>query len=168
MSGERAAGRSWFGVSIRWAAQVLFYGYVLLLVIAGAWGALFAPMDLDWLIGLDLPDPGQRSRADLLSQYRFLRAVEFGVGVVFLVFRKEVFSVRLLNRLFLVLMGSGILARAISIPIDGSPSPVFYFFLVSETLGMLAIFVHTQRTGFSQKGPFGKSREATASSTSDP
>lgn len=148
---QRAASQTWLTVSVRWAAYILFYGYVLLLVIAGALGALFATVDLGWLIGLDLPDPGEPSRADLLSQYRFLRGVEFGVGVTFLVLRREVFSVRLINRLFLVVLASGIVARALSILIDGSPSPIHYFFLVSETLGLLAIFAHTRKTGLGER-----------------
>lgn len=142
--------QAWLSNWVRWAAYILFYGYVLLLVIAGALGALFATVDLGWLIGLDLPDPGEPSRNDLLSQYRFLRGVEFGVGVVFLVLRREVFSVRLVNRLFLVVLGSGVAARTVSILIDGSPSPIHYFFLVSETLGLVAIFAHTRRAGLGE------------------
>lgn len=142
--------RAGFDVALEWVAYILFYGYVLLLVVAGAWGALFAPVDFDLLLGFDLPAGDDLARANVLSQYRFLRAIELSVGVIILVYRREVFSTRRYNRLFLMVLGAGILGRVISLVVDGTPSPIFFFFIVSELAALVAIYAHTRRTGFAE------------------
>lgn len=132
---------------LRRAVYLFFYGYTLLLILGGAWGVLFAPLDFDLLIGMQLPGSEDQARANVLSQYRFLRGLEFGVGAVVLSFRREVFSVTAVNRGFLVVLGAGIAGRAVSLPLDGSPSPAFYFFLLSELAGMIVILVYRRRFG---------------------
>jgi hypothetical protein len=43
-------------------------------------------------------------------------------------------------------MFSGVLARVVSLVIDGSPSWLFYFFLAYELLGVVVIFLYTRKT----------------------
>jgi hypothetical protein len=66
---------------------VLFYGYVLLLIVAGAWGVLFGRVDQSLLLGLHLDRLPARVQADVMSQYRFLRAIELGFGLFALIHR---------------------------------------------------------------------------------
>lgn len=83
------------------------------------------------------------TRIDLLSQYRFLRALEFGFGLFAILFRKEIFSDKKFNALFLIIMGSGVLARAVSIVVDGSPSAPNWFFGIFELVGVIIIYLFT-------------------------
>ena len=125
---------------------LLFYGYVGLLILAGAWGVFFARIDHRLLFHLDVRVLVPISAASLVSQYRFLRAMEFGFGVFSIVYRHEIFTVRAFNRLFLITMAFGVMARIVSIILDGPPLPVFYFFLGSELAGVMFIYVYSRKT----------------------
>jgi hypothetical protein len=124
--------------------RLLFYGYVLLLVVAGLWGAVFAVRDVRLLSGFD---PGRlpvEQSAALLSQYRFLRAIELGFGIFALVYRKQVFEVRAVNLAFLTVMGLGIAARVLGFVLDGSPSALMVFFAAYEAVAIVSIFLATR------------------------
>jgi hypothetical protein len=56
----------------------------------------------------DVPDDPE---TNLLAQYRFLRAVEFGVGFFALVYWRRIFERRAVNRVFLTVTGAGVGAR---------------------------------------------------------
>ena len=126
------------------AARLLFYGYVLLLVIAGLWGMVFAVRDVRLISGFD-PDrlPVEQSAA-LLSQYRFLRAVELGFGILALAYRKEVFEVRAVNLAFLTVMGLGIGGRVLGFVLDGTPSAPMVFVAAYEAVAVVVIFLATR------------------------
>ena len=126
---------------------VFFFGYVGLLAIAGVWGVFFATVDFEYLLGLSLDNASDQSRADTLSQYRFLRAVEFGAGLIFIIKRRQVFNNLDFNRLFLVFISVGVLARVVSMVAEGSPSPIFYFFFISELIGAVLVFTYTRKIG---------------------
>jgi len=125
---------------------LLFYGYVILLIFAGAWGIFFATLDQRLLFHLDLHALVPITAASLVSQYRFLRAVEFGFGMFSIVYRREIFTVQAFNRLFLATMTCGVVARIVSLILDGRPLPVFYFFLGSELAGVVFIYAYSRRT----------------------
>ena len=131
---------------LKLAAYAFFIGYVVLLVAAGAWGLFFATFDFDHVLGLSLADADPQGRTNMLSQYRFLRAVEFGVGLLFIYYRHDVFNNLVFNRFFLLLMTAGVLARTISLITEGSPSPIFYSFLASELVGAALIYLYTRKT----------------------
>ena len=132
---------------MKWPTYILFYGYVLLLIAAGAWGAFFgAKLDHQILFGLDVETLNPQTAASLVSQYRFLRAIELGFGMSSLLFRKEIFSDIRFNRLFLAIMLSGVIARIISLILEGHPNSIFYFFLISEILGVIFIFIYSRKT----------------------
>jgi hypothetical protein len=132
--------------ALKLATFVLFYGYVVALVVAGAWGIVFAEVDLSHLIGLDLDQVPANAEANLLSQYRFLRAIEVGFGVFALMHRHEIFENVRYNKLFLSIMGAGVAARLLSLALDGKPSAVMLFFLVFELAGVIVIFSYTRGT----------------------
>ncbi len=123
-----------------------FYCYIGLVLLAGFWGAFIgADFDQQLLFNLDTQTLPETTRIDLLSQYRFLRALEFGFGLFAILFRKEIFSEKKFNALFLIIMGSGVLARAVSIVVDGSPSAPNWFFWIFELLGVIIIYLYTSK-----------------------
>lgn len=124
---------------MRVAARVLFYGYVGLLVVAGAWGIVGARADFSSLLQFPLEGSSPSAEANLVSQYRFLRAMELGFGGFALIFRTQVFTRPAFNRLFLGTMGAGVLARVVSLVADGRPSPIMLVFLAWEAVGVLLI-----------------------------
>lgn len=129
---------------LKWTAYTLFYGYALLLVAAGAWGVLFGAYDQEWLLGVRPGLMEGEPRSNVLSQYRFLRGIEFGFGLIALKYRAEIFSRSGMNSLFLTAMGAGILGRAVSVAADGRPRWGFVFFLAAETAGLVAIFLQSR------------------------
>jgi hypothetical protein len=129
---------------LRFASTVLFYGYVLLLIVAGAWGVIFGRVDQSLLLGLHLDRLPARVQADVMSQYRFLRAIELGFGLFALIHRNDIYRLRAFNRLFLFTMTAGVTARVIGALVDGSPSPVMYVFGGAELAGVIAIFAYTR------------------------
>jgi uncharacterized protein DUF4345 len=123
---------------------VLFFGYVALLIVAGAWGIAGARLDMPWLLRVHLGDLPDRAQANLLSQYRFLRAMELGFGLFALRYWREIFRLRSYNRIFLAVMASGVAARLIGLGADGWPSVWMYAFLAWELVGVVAIFEYTR------------------------
>ena len=123
-----------------------FYTYAGLVTAAGFWGAFINPVfDFHMLFGLDLKTIADAPRINLVSQYRFLRALEFGFGLFCFSFSERIFSATKYNRLFLTAMFSGVLARVLSLIFEGSPSKLFYFFLIYEFVGFILIFLYTRK-----------------------
>ena len=129
---------------MRLLAEILFYAYTGPLILAGAWGMVGARLDHRVLFGLNLASLQGSAGASLLSQYRFLRAVELGFGAFAVMFHREIFTLWSFNRLFLATMVAGVLARVISRVIDGRPRPIFILFLASEAVGAVVIFQYTR------------------------
>lgn len=122
-------------------AHFFFFTYVGLVVVAGFWGAFLNPVwDFDFLFSLDVKTLSDFERINLLSQYRFLRGLELGFGIFSLYFFKKIFSEIVLHRLFLTIMGLGILARIFSWLFDGNPGLLTKFFLIYEATGWCFIF----------------------------
>jgi hypothetical protein len=130
-----------------------FYTYVGLVLLAGFWGAFVYPyLEFKYLLAVDLQAMEEGAKVNLLSQYRFLRALEFGYGLFALMFLKEIFSVRKFNLLFLVIMGGGILARLVSWWAEGTPNGWAIFFLCYEALGWGLIFSYSKNKGLYDVG----------------
>lgn len=130
---------------MRSANYFFYYSYIGLVAIAGFWGAFINPrFDFRMLFNLDTDILTDFQRVNLVSQYRFLRAVELGFGVFSILFVKHVFSEKKFNRLFLFIMASGVLARITSIVMDGSPGGLMYFFLGFELVGVAVIYYYSR------------------------
>lgn len=122
-----------------------FYTYIGLVVLAGFWGAfLGADLDHQLLLNLDTSTLADETRANVLTQYRFLRAMELGFGLFAIVFRSEIFTIKKFNTLFLVIMLAGVLARIVSLLADGSPNWIFYFFMIYEGVGVIIIYLYSR------------------------
>lgn len=130
--------------ALRRVSLVFFYAYVALLIVAGAWGIVGARFDMRVLLQLHLHDVPHRTAANLLSQYRFLRAIELGFGVFALTHRRRIYNVRSYNRLFLSVMAAGVAARFVSLALDGIPSWWMFVFLGWELVGVILIFLATR------------------------
>jgi len=126
------------------ARYFFFYTYIGLVVLAGLWGAFIYPSwDFEMMFDLNLSQLKDFERINLLSQYRFLRALELGFGIFSLVFIKDIFSDFKFNRLFLTIMGLGILARVFSWVFDGTPGYLTMFFMFYEAIGWIIIFTYS-------------------------
>jgi hypothetical protein len=122
----------------------LYYGYIGLVIVAGLWGAFINPeFDHRWLFHLDVHSLDEYSRVNMLSQYRFLRALELGFGIFCSVQMKQIFTRRKYNLLFLTAMGAGILARISSLINDGRSSTLMLCFLVYELIAWAVIVLYS-------------------------
>jgi len=131
---------------MRLANYFFFYSYVGLLIVAGFWGAFINPeFDFHLLISLDIDILTDFQRINLLSQYRFLRAIELGFGLFSILFVKSIFSEKKFNRLFIFIMSAGILSRLTSIVLDGFPSGLMFFFLGFELVGVVVIYFYSRK-----------------------
>lgn len=138
---------------MKFLSYTFFYTYVGLVLLAGFWGAFLYPsLDFAYLFKIEINELPDFSKVNMLSQYRFLRALELGYGLFAIFFFKEIFSLRKYNNLFLAIMGMGVLSRAVSWIADGMPSPLFIFFLIYEALGWLIIFAYSRKTGINYVG----------------
>lgn len=138
-------------------SHFFFYTYIGLVIIAGFWGAfLGAGYDQQLLFGSDIESLEHTTQANVLTQYRFLRAMELGYGLFAVVFRKEIFTVKKFNILFLAIMMAGVLARVVSLIFDGSPNWIFYFFMIYEAVGAATIYIYSQKVVYKPVGNFSK------------
>lgn len=131
---------------LKWGSWAFFLGYTGLLVVAGGLGALFARADVSLMFDLDLDSLSSYTETGLLSQYRFLRAIEFGFGLFALLYRNEIHRERAYNRLFLTVMAAGIIARVVGVVVDGSPPWLMYMWGGLELVGIVFIYLYTRRT----------------------
>jgi hypothetical protein len=130
---------------MRRLAALLFAGYVAVLVLAGLGGVIWTRTEMHVLLGVRLDDLTPSAAATLLSQYRFLRAMELGFGAFAVAFRRRIFEDARINSLFLTIMALGILARLLAVGFDGRPKPVMYSFLGYELVSLAVITVSTRR-----------------------
>jgi hypothetical protein len=121
-----------------------YYAYAGLALLAGFWGAFGSPrLDFRILFHFSPDRLGAYARINLLDQYRFLRALEFGFGLYCFLFVREVFRNRKFNALFLVTMASATVARIVSFLAEGMPSAAMCFFLAFEATGFVVISLYS-------------------------
>lgn len=132
---------------MRSISYFFFYTYIGLVCLAGLWGAFgLARLDFSLLMQADLAVLTDRAEVNVLSQYRFLRALELGFGLFALSCVREIFNERKFNQLFLSIMGMGFLARAVSLFYEGMPNGMMLFFMLYELAGLILIFIYTRQT----------------------
>lgn len=130
---------------MRKLSYFFFYTYIGLVVLAGFWGAFISPsFDFNLLFDLNIKELTEFQSVNLLSQYRFLRAIELGFGIFSLMFIRQIFTDKKYNSLFLLIMLSGILARLFSLFFDGKPGKLTLFFMIYEAVGLVMIFFYTK------------------------
>lgn len=129
-----------------------YYAYAGLVLAAGFWGAFGNPhLDFRILFHFSPDTLDAFARINLLDQYRFLRAMEFGFGLYCFLFTREIFRHRKFNILFLLTMTSGTLARIVSLLWEGKPSLPMCFFLGFEATGILVISIYSFQVVYHKK-----------------
>ncbi len=130
------------------AAHLLFYVWVAAAVLFGLGASLAATWELPLVYGLDLDGLATGDRAALLNQYRFLRGLEAGVGVLFFVLRRDVFEDRRIGGLFVVVAGAGAAGRLLSLVLDGAAvwTLCLFVFEAGAALGV-GFYLRSQPTG---------------------
>lgn len=131
---------------MRLANYFFYYSYIGLVIVAGFWGAFIYPeFDYRLLFNLETNTLTDFQRINLLSQYRFLRAIELGFGIFAILFVKSIFTEKKFNRLFIFIMSAGVLSRIMSIVMDGIPSSMMLFFLAFELVGVVVIIFYSRK-----------------------
>jgi hypothetical protein len=128
-----------------------FWGYALFLILIGGIPGLFAPrwgpLHFEVFARAIFPAPlGAEVIASTLNQYRYMKSMEFGFGLFALLYRKEIYQSRKMNRYFLGIMTLGAIERTISIFIDGQPNPAYVYFAIIEFVVPAIIFAYSRNT----------------------
>jgi len=129
---------------MRAVAHVFLIGYLAMLLGVGASGVFVAPTELTGFFRLDLRDMLPVDRSTFVNQYRFLKSIEFGAGVFCAVWRHEILRERSFSLMFLVIVFSGVLARAFSVVRDGRPRSLFLVFMTLELVTGVAVAAVTR------------------------
>jgi hypothetical protein len=125
-----------------WLAATFQLGYAAMFLVVGLAGVIVARWELENVFAvnslLQLPQHG----ATVIAQYRFLKSVEFAVGLFALVYRKGVLAGAPVAFVFLTIVAAGVVARAAAWLADGRPSWPFVLFLVLEALTFVFLVLH--------------------------
>jgi hypothetical protein len=125
---------------------LLFYGWSGALLVLGGLGVFTGAWELKSIFQIDLAGMGREATANLLNQYRFLKAIEFGFGLFCFMFRREIFRSLVFNRLFVSIVFLGAAARALSIAVEGWPHWGFVGITVLEFLTGFVVWAYSRRT----------------------
>jgi len=125
---------------------VLFAGWVGALVLLGGAGIFTGKWELQRIFRIDLSSMSPVAQANLLNQYRFLKAVESGFGLFCVLYRREIYRVPAFNRLFLSIVFLGAAARALAIALNGRPHWAFTGITVLEFLTGIVVAAYSRRT----------------------
>jgi hypothetical protein len=117
---------------MRRLALVFFWGYTGMLLVIGASGILIAPWELRHIFSIPLDSLSGEQRASILNQYRFLKSAEFAFGTFCVTHRTAIFDGGLSLRIFLCGVFAGVLARLLSLLVDGVPQWAFLAFAALE------------------------------------
>jgi hypothetical protein len=117
---------------MRRLALVFFWGYTGMLLGIGGSGILIAPWELTHIFNIPLDILSSEQRASILNQYRFLKSAEFAFGIFCVTHRTAIFDGGLSLRIFLCGVFAGVLARLLSLLVDGVPQWAFLAFAALE------------------------------------
>lgn len=127
-------------------ASVLQFLYSTALVVVGAVGIFTPHWEFPTLYGIDPSGFSHDSQANLLNQYRFLKAVELGAGLFCFANRPSTLDGGRGSLLFLALVSLGIFARTLAWIADGRPSALFIGFLLFEVLLFVVFVLHLRKS----------------------
>jgi hypothetical protein len=132
---------------INFAAWTCFYGYTGMLLAVGGSGIFIAGWELKRIFRVGLDAMASVDRSTLLNQYRFLKSLELTFGIWSITFRDEILRPSPQNGVFVTGVFLGVLARTLSIVIDGRCRWVFVVFLVLELVTGIAVLYHARTLG---------------------
>ena len=129
---------------------VAYYSYAGFLVAAGAAGVLvprWRPLAFEVFgnhIFREQRDP--TIAATTLNQYRFMKSFEVGLGLLALMFRREIYTRRRFNWYFLGVHFLGTAGRGLSMLVDGSPQAAYRWFPLLEGAIGSVIWLQSRKT----------------------
>ena len=126
--------------------NILFFSLVGALVLLGGLGIFTGAWELQNVYQLPLAGMSRESRANLLNQYGYLKALELGFGLFSLLFRREIFTVPAFNRLFLAVVFAGVAARGLAIAANGWPHWSFIGITVFELAAGIVVALYSRST----------------------
>lgn len=127
------------------ATRVFYYGYTWMLLGVGGSGILIASWELPHVFSVDVSAMAPLPAATLLTQYRFLKSMEFAFGLFCWVYRRRIWGGGTARRLFLAGVFGGVAARLVSLMIDGVPHWAFLVFAGLELIcGILMLLQPTR------------------------
>lgn len=125
--------------------RVFYYGYTWMLLGVGGSGVLIAGWELPHIFSVNLSTMAPQQAATLLTQYRFLKSMEFAFGLFCWVYRRWIWTGGTARRLFLAGVFGGVAARLISLVMDGVPHWAFLVFAGLELIcGVLMMLQPTR------------------------
>jgi hypothetical protein len=124
--------------------DLFLIGYSLMLIVVGLTGVFTAEWELARVFGLDPIWLALPAGATFLNQYRFLKAAEAAFGLFCLCHRRDILAGGPNWAIFLSGCALGILARAWSWAVDGTPRTAFIVFLILEALTFLLVWHHAR------------------------
>lgn len=130
--------------ALRVPAYLFFFGYAGMLFFVGLAGVFIAPWELTRIFKLNTAAMSSLDTATLFNQYRFLKALELGLGIFCGLYWRRIFAERSFNRFFLMFVLAGVAARALSLLVDGIARWPFVAFLLLELATAAVVFAHTR------------------------
>ncbi len=129
-------------------ALIAVIAYGLMLCVVGIAGILSARWELTQIFDLNMSALDTHTQATFLNQYRFLKGLELGGGIFCLCLRQQILMGKTEGRVFLGLVGAGVITRSVAWIVDGRPSWPFVTFLVLEAVVFLITALY-----FANKNP---------------
>jgi hypothetical protein len=131
--------------AIRLLAGVFQLGYSLMLLGVGLAGIFTARWELAQVFGLVDPSALPEHGGTFLSQYRFLKSIEFCSGIFGLACRGPILAGEPAALLFLTIVGAGVFARVVAWIADGPPNFTFATFLFLEAMTFVLVAMSLRR-----------------------
>lgn len=126
-------------------ANLLVVGYALVCVVAGGYGLVFAPRELDEIFAVTFGAGQAGHAADFFAQYRFLKAMEIAFGVFILLYRRDILDGKQAFLIFAVGCGLGCVARLGGWFVDGTPSTFFALVVIYEIITLFVATAYSRR-----------------------
>ena len=126
-------------------ASILHLIYTLFLLAVGAWGIFCLDWELATFYALGPDAFDGVAGATLRSQFRHLSAIELTFGIFSFVYRKDILAGGLNCTIFLVGVGLGAFARALSWALDGAPLQAYQTFLFFEIVTLLIVWMNARQ-----------------------
>jgi hypothetical protein len=126
-----------------YVTATFFWGYAFMLVTVGASGIFVARWELARVFAIPLASLSAPTRATILNQYRFLKAVELAFGIFCIRFHSEIFELGAARQVFLSGAALAVFARLWSTWRDGRPHRAFTVFAALEFMTALLIALNS-------------------------
>lgn len=126
-------------------ASILQLLYALFLVGVGAFGIFWLDWEVATFYGMGADVFEGAEGATLRNQFRFLKAIELTFGIFAIFYRRDILAGGLNCTIFLIGVFLGGFARSLSWALDGTPLPIYQWFLFAEILVFVFVWLNARR-----------------------